>query len=109
MQDKKDKGLCFHCDDKWTIGHRKKELYVLLTYEGEEEERDFNGEEVKGETEVAEPPLPEVSLNSVGLTNPKTMKVLAEVNGHRVIVMVDPKATHNFVSLKAVEIRAGSG
>ena len=32
-QHKREKGLCFRCDDKWTIGHkcRKKELSVLLT------------------------------------------------------------------------------
>lgn len=46
----------------------------------------------------------EISLNSVvGITSPKTMKLMGEALGQRVVVMIDLGATHNFVSLKAVE------
>lgn len=33
LQFKREKGLCYRCDDKWTVGHRCrcKELSVLLT------------------------------------------------------------------------------
>ena len=50
------------------------------------------------------PVLSEVSLNSVlGLTSPKTFKMKGSVLGHDVVVMVDPGATHNFISLSTVE------
>lgn len=47
---------------------------------------------------------PGVSLNSVmGLTNPKTMKMAEVVNGRTVVVMIDPGATHNFISTIAAQ------
>lgn len=43
-------------------------------------------------------------INSiVGITNPKTMKLLGRIGDGEVVLMVDPGATHNFISLKAVE------
>lgn len=45
-----------------------------------------------------------LSINSiVGLTNPKTLKLVGQIGGGEVVVMVDPGATHNFISLRAVE------
>lgn len=45
----------------------------------------------------------EVSLNSVvGLSNPRTMKIRGKINEKDVVVLVDPGATHNFVSLSIV-------
>ena len=103
LQEKKSKGICFRCDDKWTMGHRcrRKELSVILI----DDEEDGTDE---GSTE---PPLSpteelttEVSLNSVvGLSNPKTMKIRGTIDGAEVIVMIDPGATHNFVALSVVQ------
>ena len=44
-QRKREKGLCYRCDDKWAPGHRcrKKELSVLLT----QDERDDKGDETE--------------------------------------------------------------
>ncbi|XP_057252042.1 uncharacterized protein LOC130592021 [Beta vulgaris subsp. vulgaris] len=106
LQEKKEKGLCFRCDDKWTIGHRcrKKELSVLLTFEEEGDEAELGEKEFGDEGELEEPPTAEVSLNSVvGITNPKTMKVVGEIDGNQVVIMVDPGETHNFVSMAIVE------
>lgn len=66
----------------------------------DEEEELPDEEEPLAEEEVAA----EVSLCSViGLTNPKTMKIKGEIGGQQVIIMIDPGATHNFISLKTVE------
>lgn len=44
-------------------------------------------------------PQPEISLNSMmGNSSPKTLKIAGTIKGERVIVMVDPGATHNFIS-----------
>lgn len=109
MQLKREKGLCYRCDDKWSIGHRckRRELSVLLTCDGEEDEPQLSPNSSHSEdiTEVIPTsPQPEISLNSVmGLTSPRTMKLLGCIGGQEVVVMVDPGATHNFVSLDAVE------
>ncbi|KAL4557226.1 hypothetical protein LXL04_035399 [Taraxacum kok-saghyz] len=54
LQAKRDKGLCYRCDDKWSVGHhcKRKELSVLLIQEEED-----GGEETPAE-EKPEPPLP---------------------------------------------------
>ena len=45
----------------------------------------------------------EVSLNSVvGVTTPKTMKLKLMIGEQEVVVLIDPGATHNFISLYLV-------
>lgn len=46
---------------------------------------------------------PKVSLNSVvGLSSPKTMKLKGVIQDQEVLVMIDPGATHNFISTGTV-------
>lgn len=46
----------------------------------------------------------QVSLNSVvGLSSPKTMKLKGVIHNQEVLVMIDPGATHNFISARIVE------
>lgn len=109
FQEKRSKGLCFRCDDKWSIGHRckKRELSVLLMEGDEEETWDEATNSIVEEVTNEVPLHTEVSLNSViGLSNPKTMKLKGLIEGNEVVVMIDPGATHNFVSLdKAKELK----
>lgn len=95
----KSKGLCFRCDGKWQVGHRcpRKELSIMLALDDdEEEELDPDPVELERPTEVC--------LNSVmGLTKPKTMKMLGLLQNQEVVVMIDPRATHNFISINTVE------
>ena len=73
---------------------RKEESATNLNIEGEE------GLEGLGEGDRA---TVEHSGNSVvGLTSPKTLKFRGEIKGEWVIVMIDPGATHNFISMELV-------
>lgn len=47
LQEKRAKGLCFRCDDKWSMGHRckKRELSVLVIEEEEDESTEYSGSE----------------------------------------------------------------
>lgn len=50
--------------------------------------------------EIAKDVAAEVALNSViGLSNPKTMKLPGKIVGKEVVVMINPGATHIFISL----------
>lgn len=99
FQDKKAKGLCYGCDEKWRMGHvcKKKELSVLIVAEDVEEREEWEAED--DERSEVEPVSAGISLNSVvGIDNPRTMKLEGTIKGNKVIVMIDPGATHNFIS-----------
>lgn len=82
-------------------------MSVLLTVDGEGDETEFGGDEELNLVETTEDeqislPQPLISLNSVmGITSPKTMKLKGILNGGEVVVMIDPGATHNFISTRA--------
>ncbi|KAL8090017.1 hypothetical protein AgCh_039471 [Apium graveolens] len=107
FQNKGEKGLCFRCDDKWSVGHCciRKELSILLTQDEKEDEAELSPSSITSETPLevySEPVHSEISLNTVmGLTSSRTMKLLGKVGDHEVVVMVDPGAIHNFVSNEA--------
>lgn len=106
LQEKRSKGLYFKCDGKWNVGHKyqRKELSVLTQEEGSRDEeggnRDSGVDDEPGQDEEIQA---ETSLNSVvGIMCPKTFKLRGEVNGKSVVVMIDPGATHNFISETAI-------
>ena len=72
---------------------------------GEESELNVEGKtEEMVHTEMAEELQPEISFNSVmGFTSPRTLKLLGYIMGKEVVVMIDPGATHNFISREVVE------
>ncbi|KAA0041765.1 ty3-gypsy retrotransposon protein [Cucumis melo var. makuwa] len=116
FQSRREKGLCFRCDEKYHAGHHckvreQKELRLLVVREnGEEleiieEDLEEEGADVKA-LEVGNPDTLhiELSINSmVGLNNPGTMTVKGKLKGEDVIVLIDCGAAHNFISDKLVQ------
>ena len=73
---------------------------------GTMEDDEAKGEELHIEEIIEEEELEVInsSLNSVvGITNPKTMKLLGKIGEHELIVMIDLRATNNFTSNQAVQ------
>ena len=63
-----------------------------------------DNENVVKEAEVEEENDSIISLNSfIGITNPKTMKMLGRIGTEDLIVMIDPEASNNFISNEAVQ------
>ncbi|GJW47030.1 putative mitochondrial protein [Tanacetum coccineum] len=105
LVDKRSKGLCFKCDQKFGPGHicASRSLQVLLVDEEEEYEEE-DGEELKMATDHAHLDMVEVSFNSVmGFTPNRTMKLRGKIRDREVAVLIDCGATHNFISSKIVE------
>ncbi|TYJ97524.1 transposon Tf2-1 polyprotein isoform X1 [Cucumis melo var. makuwa] len=112
---KREKGLCFKCDEKYYSGHKCKvpelrELRMFVVHdnnveeeiieEEDEEPKELNMFELEGGVNT----VVELSINSVvGLTNPRTMKVRGKLQGEEIVVLIDCGATHNFISEKLVK------
>ncbi|XP_024017591.1 uncharacterized protein LOC112090471 [Morus notabilis] len=101
IQTKREKGLCYRCDGKYSFGYRcpNRELQVLLV-----REEDEVAEEQEEKAELgADEEVVELSLNSVvGFTSPKTMKLKGVLRGQEVAVLIDSGAMHNFISVDLV-------
>ena len=96
MQSRREKGLCYNCDEKFAPGHRCKtqQLYMLETITELETEFSNDTEET---TEEISPP--EISLHALtGISTPNTMRVCGTTNGKQVHILIDSGSTHNFVN-----------
>ncbi|KAI0488683.1 hypothetical protein KFK09_028522 [Dendrobium nobile] len=106
MQEKRTKGLCFRCDEKYTSGHRCKDqtLQVLTIYDDEEIEKGCEEEIEEEMEEKLYLDLVEVSLNSVvGFTKNHTIKVKGEIEDKEEVVLIDSGVTYNFISTLVVD------
>ncbi|XP_034198084.1 uncharacterized protein LOC117613593 [Prunus dulcis] len=99
LRERRDKGLCFNCDEKFRPGHRCKKLFLI---EGcwpdveDEAEGEYNAE-----VDLAGEELPEVSIHAIyGARTPQTMRVHGNVGKHQMTFLVDSGSTHNFLSSK---------
>ena len=103
VQARREKGLCFRCDEKFVPGHRcKKELQIMIVHEDEQEGDDedeaediterMNQELEEGITETIK-----FSLNSVlSLTLPRTMKIKGRLETKDVMVLIDCGGNQQF-------------
>ncbi|KAL0536565.1 hypothetical protein IC582_025514 [Cucumis melo] len=115
FQARKEKGLCFRCNEKYSADHKckMKELRELRMFvvTGENEEYEIIEEKETAEKQLAtlevideNQNFAELSINSVvGLNDPGTMKVRGKLLNKEIIVMIDCGATHNFISEKLVK------
>lgn len=96
-KEKREKGLCFYCDEKYSADPKCKNQKVLqlqiISEDGEEEDDWVLDEEEELETNQIS-----LSLNSVeGITGISSIRLVRNVNGKEVGFLIDIGATHNFV------------
>ncbi|KAA0043666.1 Ty3/gypsy retrotransposon protein [Cucumis melo var. makuwa] len=115
FQARKEKGLCFRCNEKYSADHKckmkeQRELRMFVVtkdkeeYEIVEEEKEEKKELSRIEINEDITTVVELSINSVvGLNDPGTMKVRGKLLGEDVIILIDCGETHNFVSEKLVK------
>uniref|UniRef100_A0A2N9H8H7 RNA-directed DNA polymerase n=1 Tax=Fagus sylvatica TaxID=28930 RepID=A0A2N9H8H7_FAGSY len=99
MQARREKGLCYNCDEKFAPGHRCKtqQIYMLEVVGEHESESDETAEEEANETTLQ----PEISLHALtGADTPDTMRVSGWVHGKKLHILIDSGSTHNFINSK---------
>jgi hypothetical protein len=97
MKDRREKGLCFNCDEKYLPGHRCAKLFWLELQN--EEEGPHMGRSNLDNPEIFEEEEPAISLHAItGIQGPRTMRLRGVVSCCRIVLLVDSGSTHNFIS-----------
>ncbi|XP_028186557.1 uncharacterized protein LOC114373245 [Glycine soja] len=105
MATRRDQGLCYHCDDKWSQGHRcKPRLHLLIADEDLEPSSGFPLLDSLTYT-TPEPGLtPQISLNAMeGTPAPQTFRLLGSLCHHQAVILVDGGSTHNFIQSRVAK------
>lgn len=101
-RERREKGLCYYCDEKFIPGHRceRPQLFMIedsttATPETEAEAQD-----------TLEDPLeiPEISFHAIsGAQHPQTLRVMGKLNNKNIPVLIDGGSTHNFIDQALVK------
>jgi hypothetical protein len=91
LEERKAKGLCFNCDNKYSKGHKcgKKKLFYIDCEEEEEQEQEPSQDE-NVEAISSEELTPTISCNALaGISTPQTLKIEGYIKNKKVIVLID--------------------
>ncbi|KAA8539824.1 hypothetical protein F0562_026516 [Nyssa sinensis] len=96
LEERRMKGLCYGCDEKYFRGHvcKKKQLFMI---EAEEEEDVFEDVVQEIEKEDVQEEL-QISVHALsGSLSYKTMRIKEKVKKNVVTILIDSGSTHNFL------------
>jgi len=107
MKEKRYKGLCFKCDNKWGPSYRcgGPKIFFIEEVEEETEENNFMVEDLidLGDPQEEGKEGIGISLHAIiGSPNPKTMRVEVKLSGHNFVALIDTRSTHNFIHPRVV-------
>ncbi|KAA8538347.1 hypothetical protein F0562_027830 [Nyssa sinensis] len=99
LQDRRNKGLCYNCDEKFKPGHRCKKLFIIEACLDEDEGDLIMEEDCEDENQLVE--TLEISLHAInGVRSAETMRIQGSLRQVAVYALIDSGSTHNFVSEK---------
>jgi len=95
MSERRAKGRCYFCDEKYTpehyLVHKKTQLFCL---EVDDEFEDASEELLVEEEEN----MPQISVNAVsGISDYRTMRVKGMYGNKHLFILIDSGSTHNFI------------
>jgi hypothetical protein len=104
LEERKEKGLCFNCDSKYSKGHKcgEKKLIYIDCEEEEEQEHDQKPSQHENVESISSEELTlTISCNAlVGISTPKTFKIEGYIKNKKVIFLIDFGSTHNCIHYK---------
>ncbi|KAF8397183.1 hypothetical protein HHK36_016090 [Tetracentron sinense] len=112
MKARREKGLCYNCDERFSPNHKCKAQQFFLI-EGEalatEETHESDEEEERTTTEDDQDNIPtsvepEISFHALtGSAAPQTMRVQGTIKHYPIVVLIDTGSTHNFINTKLAQ------
>ncbi|XP_052289930.1 uncharacterized protein LOC127899837 [Citrus sinensis] len=97
LNERKKKGLCFKCNEKFSPSHGCKRLFLIqANFDDSDKDikMEIEGDEVVEQTETT----PGISFHAmVGTQTPETMRVMGRLVQKVVTVLIDSGSTHNFI------------
>ena len=97
MSKRRKKGLCYHCDENWSVGHKCKSMKLYLIEEVQEEEGECITIDEEEEAKLCEEEGEIILCALLCSSSPSTMRVVAIINGQKVVVLIDTNNIHNFI------------
>lgn len=126
LASRRERGLCFYCDERFTQGHRCASRFSLLVTDKEQPSEspnpkiatpyplsadptrtdpliNLNSTQTKPDS-PPDPLLAQISFHTLsGQIAPKTLRMVGRIAHHPIIILVDGGSTHNFVQQCLVE------
>ncbi|XP_061340171.1 uncharacterized protein LOC133286737 [Gastrolobium bilobum] len=100
---KRELGLCYVCDEKWSKTHRCKSQMLVMIVDCEESDGESE-EEIIWQKEGTKDTSLDAALHSLsGRADAKSLVLLAELGKGKVKILVDSGSSHNFIQRSLVE------
>lgn len=105
---RREQGLCYHCEEKWSHGHRcRPRLHLFIADDDLEPPEDFNTGDTPNPITADLEITPQISLNTMeGTPAPQTFRLLGQLRRHQVIILIDGGSTHNFIQSRLARFLA---
>ena len=97
---RREKGLCYNCDEKWNSSHRCHGCILLLIADTKETQTTTTHLTDPDLTDPPDPdnPTPTISLHaSSSISAPATFRIYGFIGPNRLTVLIDSGSTHNFI------------
>lgn len=109
LREKREKGLCYNCDQKWNTSHKcRSKFLLLLGTDDNETEGEIVDPCLAATIDSGEDALVTADISSLnalaGQGNPRSLRIFGEINKHAVQVLIDSGSTHNFVKPAVAEL-----
>lgn len=107
LENRRARGLCYWCPEKYVIGHKCSQgKQVFLIEVGEEEPEEHTTDPIEGliDEETVEEEAPQISIHALrGTLHCSTMKMEGMVRNRRLQILIDSGSTHNFLDVDMAE------
>lgn len=99
---RREKGLCYNCDEKWSSSHRcKGRVLLFIADESDELTPEPSPLDMESPTSLTIDPdtnQPHISLHALsGLPSSETFRLTGTINHSNLTILIDSGSTHNFL------------